>query len=137
MTDPATRLAAIKAERKALIDALEANDYVLSRAAVTLGVHETTVLRRVREHGLDGELEERNARTRDMRLRRVLPPAPHEPSRQAEHQQKNRAAGLCGCGGEPEKRADGVVYKQCRNCRERDARRPPRPRRRRIPPVTT
>lgn len=85
-------------EREKLIEKLKEHGYVMAGAAAALGIHETTVLRRVRRYGLDALVEEHNPRTRALRENRELPPAPHEPSRQARQQQENRDAGLCRCG---------------------------------------
>ncbi len=107
-------------EKEALLEALKANDYIVARAAVSLGIHETTALRRMKRHGLDAAVLRQNPRLRALRQNRMLPPAPHEPSRQAQEQRANREAGLCSCGKPPDPLPSGKPGKSCATCRERD-----------------
>ncbi len=107
---------AVAEEKRALLDALKRGGYVLAEAGRLLGVDRSTVLRRVRRHGLADHVAEQNPDLAERRARRDLPPAPHEPSRQALHQQENRARGLCGCGKPPGVKENGEPAKQCSAC---------------------
>lgn len=100
-------------EKEELIKALKACGYIMAGTAAALGIHETTVQRRIKRYGLDALVEAHNPRVRALRTNRELPPAPHEPSRQALEQKRNREAGLCGCGRPPAKRLDGKLGKSC------------------------
>lgn len=112
-----------ESESDRIVAALEANGYVLTRAAAALGVGRSTLGRWIQVHELGALIEEKNRRIR--RLHETLdagayPPAPHERSRQAEDQAANRAAGLCSCGRPPDPLADGAPGKMCEACRERE-----------------
>lgn len=107
-------------ERSRIFAALEASGYVVAHAALALGAPKTTLRRRIVELGLDALLVERSRRIRKLRLNRELPPAPHEPSRQAQEQAEHRAAGLCSCGKPPAPRRDGSPGRMCGGCRKRE-----------------
>jgi hypothetical protein len=98
---------------------LEIVGYDMRKAGEILGVHETTVLRRVRRYGLEPELVARNPRAQ---ARRTIQPhdLPGAPTRQALEQKRNREAGLCGCGKpiEPEALTRRKAV-SCANCRAR------------------
>jgi hypothetical protein len=109
-------------EKEELLRALKACDYIMAGTAAALGIHETTVQRRIRRYGLDALVEKHNPRVRALRTNRELPPAPHECSRQALEQKRNREAGLCGCGRpiDPDMLYDRQSEsKSCANCRAR------------------
>ena len=110
-------------ERAELLEALKSGGYVMARAAETLGVVEATVAARVRRYGLDGLVERHNGRLAARRQNAKLPRAPHEPSRQAQEQARNREQGLCGCGKRTDPFPSGREAKSCKGCRERDRRR--------------
>ncbi len=114
-------------DRDALWRALQEEGYVVARAAEALGIHETTLSRRIRRYGLDAAVEARNPRLAALRQNRELPPAPHEVSRQALEQKRNREHGLCGCGRPPVPLDSGAMGRSCARCRERDRRRKGRP----------
>lgn len=107
-------------EVQQLLKALEEEGYVLARVARALGVTNATVANRVRKHKLDELVESKNARLRAHRINRLYPPAPHEPSRQAQEQKRNREQGLCSCGKPTEPFQSGREAKSCKGCRERD-----------------
>ncbi len=104
-----------KDEREKIVEALRSSDYVVSRAAVALGWSATTTRRRIAEHGLERLLVQHSQRIR----RRREGSAPHDVSRQAQDQQINRLAGLCGCGRPPAPRRDGSPGRMCELCRDR------------------
>lgn len=114
-----------EAERDRIIEALEANGYVVKRAAAALGIGKTTLGRRIQACGLDEFLEQKSRRVRRLRgtleaQAAGLPPAPHERSRQAEDQESNRRAGLCGCGRPVEPLDNGNKGSMCTRCRTRE-----------------
>lgn len=107
-------------EAQQLLKALEEQGYVLARVARALGVTNATVANRVKKYRLDELVESNNARLRAHRVNRLYPPAPHEPSRQAQEQKRNRELGLCGCGKPTDPLPSGKKAKSCKGCRERD-----------------
>lgn len=107
-------------ERARIVAALEAADYVVQHAANALGVAKTTLRRRIAEHGLDEWLEEHSRRIARRRMNREAPPAPHEPSRQAQDQAEHRSRGLCSCGKPPAPKTNGQPGRMCEKCRERE-----------------
>ncbi len=108
-----------KAERDRIIEALKASDYSPAHAADALGMTRSTMGRRIKAYGLDTWIEQNNQRVQRRRTNRELPPAPHEPSRQAQAQAANRAAGLCGCGKPPDPKPSGEPGRMCDGCRTR------------------
>lgn len=108
-----------KAERDRIKSALEAEGYIISRAAAALGYSEATLHRRLTQHGLQDMVRERSQRVQRRRDNQEFPPAPHEVSRQAQDQRANRERGLCGCGKPPAPLANGDPGKMCERCRKR------------------
>jgi hypothetical protein len=106
-------------EARELVDALKANGYVAADVARALGVHCATVLRRMRRYGLDSAVVANNPRLAARRQNKELPPAPHEPSRQAREQAENRERGMCGCGKPTEPIPGRLTSKSCAGCRAR------------------
>lgn len=109
-SDPATE------ERDRILAALKRCDFVMSKTAVELGIASSTLTRWVARHGLRDLIAEHNPESAGRRF----PRAPHEASRQAVFQKRNRERGLCGCGRTPGTRANGKPAKQCDFCRERN-----------------
>lgn len=108
-----------KAEKDRIKEALEAEGYIISRAATALGYSEATLHRRLTQHGLQELVRERSQRVQRRRDNQEFPPAPHEVSRQAQDQRANREAGLCGCGRPPTPKLNGDPGKMCDLCRAR------------------
>ncbi len=109
-----------QAEKNELIKTLKACDYIMAGTAAALGIHETTVQRRIKRYGLDALVECHNPRVRALRTNRELPRAPHEVSRQAQKQAENRANGLCWCGQPPSLKLNGELGKSCAKHLSRD-----------------
>ncbi len=107
-------------ERDELIEALKACGYIMAGTAASLGIHETTVQRRIKRYGLDALVEKHNPRVKALRTNRDLPRAPHEVSRQAEKQRENRERGLCWCGQPPSFKLNGELGKSCAKHLSRD-----------------
>jgi hypothetical protein len=108
-----------RSERDRILRALESVAFVPKDAAAALGMSHSTVRRRIEAYGLGPIVEEHNRRLRRRRENAELPPAPHEPSRQAQDQREHREAGLCSCGKAPAPRRDGSPGRMCGTCREK------------------
>lgn len=117
MAETARLKADEKAERDKIVAAIKAANYSPALAADAIGYSRATMSRRVKAYGLDGWVEEHNQRVQRRRLNRELPPAPHEASRQAQDQKRNRVAGLCGCGRQPDPLPSGAPGRMCKKCR--------------------
>jgi hypothetical protein len=108
-----------RADKVRILRALKASAYVPKDAAAALGMSYSTVRRRVATYGLTSIVEQHNRRLRRRRENAELPPAPHEPSRQAQDQREHREAGRCSCGRKPAPRRDGSPGRMCETCREK------------------
>lgn len=108
-----------RAEKSKILRALRRAKFVPKTAAATLGMSYSTMRRRVVAYGLTSIVEAHNRRLRRRRENAELPPAPHEPSRQAQDQREHREAGRCSCGKLPEPRRDGSPGRMCVTCREK------------------
>jgi hypothetical protein len=108
-----------RAEKAKILRALRRDKFVPKLAAATLGMSYSTMRRRVAAYGLTSIVEAHNRRLRRRRENAELPPAPHEPSRQAQDQREHREAGRCSCGKPPAPRRDGSPGRMCETCREK------------------
>jgi hypothetical protein len=108
-----------RAERDRILRALERYAFVPKDAAAALGMSYSTVRRRIEAYALSPIVEKHNRRLRRRRENAELPPAPHEPSRQAQDQREHREAGRCSCGKPPAPRRDGSPGRMCETCREK------------------
>jgi hypothetical protein len=108
-----------RAERDRILRALESAAFVPKDAAAALGMSYSTMRRRIEAYALSPIVEEHNRRLRRRRENAELPPAPHEPSRQAQDQREHRDAGRCSCGKPPAPRRNGSPGRMCVPCREK------------------
>jgi hypothetical protein len=116
--EKARRLTADERKDKArILRALKSSKFVPKDAAVALGMSYSTVRRRIEAYALSPIVEKHNRRLRRRRENAELPPAPHEPSRQAQDQREHREAGLCSCGRRPAPRRNGSPGRMCETCR--------------------
>jgi hypothetical protein len=108
-----------RAEKARILRALRRDKFIPKSAAATLGMSYSTMRRRIEAYGLTSIVETHNRRLRRRRENAELPPAPHEPSRQAQDQREHREAGRCSCGKPPTPKRNGSPGRMCETCREK------------------